>query len=66
MRALDDLRQLTRIADQHDVARTPAHGDHIGKPHLAGLIDEQPIERLLLFGPGKKEGRAADHMGTAP
>ena len=47
MRALDHLRQLARIADQHDVARGPSHGDHVGEAHLSRLVDEEPVEGLL-------------------
>ena len=62
MRALYDLRQLARVADQHDVARRPPHGDHVGETDLSRFVDEQPVEGLLELGPGKEEGRAADDM----
>src|SRR3546814_6590067 len=64
MCALDDLRQLARIADQHDIARGTTHGDHVGEAHLPRLIDKQPIEALHILIAREEEGRAADHIGA--
>ena len=65
MRALDDLRQLAGVADQHDVARGPAHGDHIGKTNLSRLVHEQPVEGLHILVAGEEPGSRADHMLAA-
>ena len=47
MNALRHVRQLLRIAEQHDVARARAHRHGIGQRHLAGLVDEQVVELAL-------------------
>ncbi len=65
MRALDDLRQLARIADQHDVLCGATHGDHVGQPHLSGLVHEQPVERLHVLVAGEEPGGGADNMPSA-
>ena len=44
MDALPHLRQLLRIAEQHEVARGSAHRDRVGQRHLARFVDEQVVE----------------------
>src|SRR5690348_12319255 len=44
MRPLRDLRELERIAEQHDVARSGRYGDCIGERDLPRLIYEEVVE----------------------
>ena len=44
MHALEGLLELLRITQQHDVARTAAHGHHVGQGHLPGLVDEERVD----------------------
>ena len=44
MRALRDLRELQRIAEQHDVARRGSHRERVGERHLPGLVDDQRVD----------------------
>lgn len=62
MRALDHLRQLARVAGQHDVAGSPAHGDHVGQTHLPRLIHEEPVESLHVLVAGEELGRRANNV----
>ena len=66
MRALHHLRQLARIADEHDVARAAPHGEQVGEPDLPGLVDDQRVEGALELRPAEVEGGAADHVGGPP
>ena len=66
MRALHHLRQLARVADQHDVAGAAAHGEQVGEPDLPGLVDDERVEGARELGPAEVEGGAADHVRAAP
>ena len=43
MRALRDLRELQRVAEQHDVARRGSHRERIGQRHLPRFVDHQRV-----------------------
>ena len=45
VRALEHLGELLRVADEDDVARAGAHRERVGERDLAGLVDEQVVER---------------------
>ena len=66
MRALHHLRQLARVADEHDVAGAAAHGEQVGEPDLPGLVDDERVEGARELGPAEVEGGAADDVGAAP
>ena len=66
MRPLHHLRQLARVADQHDVAGAAPHGEQVGEPDLPGLVDDERVEGALELGAAEVEGGAADHVGAAP
>ena len=42
--SLTDLRQLRRIAEQHDVLRAERERERVGQRDLAGFVDEEIIE----------------------
>ena len=42
-----DLRELLRVAEQHQIARGGAHGDRVSQRDLAGFVDEQVVEALV-------------------
>ena len=65
MRALHHLRQLARVADQHDVAGASPHRQQVGEPDLPRLVDDQRVEGALELRPAEKEGGAADDIGVA-
>src|SRR5262245_39388558 len=44
MRALRDLGELRRIAEQDQVARGGAHGEGVGEAHLPGLVDDERVD----------------------
>ncbi len=44
MRALDHLRELLRVADEHDVARRGRHRERVGERDLTRLVDEEVVE----------------------
>ena len=62
MRALRHVRQLLRIAEQDDVARGGADGNRIRERRLAGLVDEQIIERLVECRAREQPRRAGDEL----
>ena len=48
MRSLRDLRELVRVAEQHDVPRRRPHSQHVRQRHLTRLVDEERVHRLVL------------------
>ena len=62
MGALADLRQLLRVAEQHQVARRAGHRDRVGQTELTGLLDHQQIEAAGGHAPvvGEIPRRATD------
>ena len=47
MDALTHLRQLLRVAEQHQVAGGGAHRDRVCQRHLPRFVDEQVVERAV-------------------
>ena len=64
MRSLDHLRELLRVADEHDVARGGAHRERVGERDLPGLVDEEVVEassrapRARRARPCRRRGRS--------
>ena len=50
MRALRNLRELQRVAEQHDVARRGPHRERVGERHLPGFVDHQRVDRAVERG----------------
>ena len=60
--ALRDLRELLRVAEQDDVARGGADRERVGERHLARLVDEQVVERLVHLLAREEPRRAGDQL----
>ena len=67
---LRDLGELLGIAEQDHVARARAHRERVGERDLAGLVDQQVVERLVHLlaaeqprGPGHEVVAAAGEVG---
>src|ERR1043166_1443064 len=45
--ALDRLAELRLVAEEHEVLRRGAGGDEVDERHLAGLVDEEVVERMF-------------------
>ena len=56
--ALRDHRQLVRVADQHDRPGTRPDRDGVCERHLAGLVDEQDVERAVELRSGEEPAGA--------
>ena len=48
VRPLDHLGELLRVADEDDVPRRRPHRERVGERHLAGLVDEEVVERAVV------------------
>ena len=64
MAALQRLRQLHRVADQHDVPGRPGHGEDVSDRDLAGLVHDEVVERRGIV-PRKVPRGGADHVGSS-
>ena len=64
MAALEGTLQLLRIANQDQVLGALRDGDDIGEGHLPGLVDEQYVYGLEIFGPGPKPRGSAYNIGS--
>src|SRR5579862_3040039 len=62
MRALRDLGELQRIAEQYDVSCRGGHRDGVGERNLARLVDEQVVERTGQCFARKKPRRSAGKL----
>ena len=47
VRSLSDLRQLVRVAEQHERASGRADREHVGEGELPRLVDEEHVERAF-------------------
>ena len=47
VRALRDLRQLVRVAEEDEVARARPGRERVGERELTGLVDEEHVDRTL-------------------
>ena len=63
MNPLTHLRQLLRVAEQHDVSRGGAHRDRVCQRHLAGFVDEEIVERLSI--PSRENSHAVPATSAA-
>ena len=61
-RALRDLRQLVRIAEQHEVPRRVADRDDVGERDLARLVDDQRVEEAGEVLAREEPRRARDEL----
>ncbi len=50
---LRDLRELHRVAEQHERARRRAHRERVRERDLAGLVDEEVVERAVELAPAR-------------
>ena len=64
VRALDHLVELLRVADEHEVARAGAHRERVGERHLAGLVDEEVVERAVVLVAGEEPGGAGGEVAV--
>src|SRR6266481_5227282 len=64
MAALEGALQLLRIANQDQVLGGLCDGDDIGEGHLPGLVDEQYVYGLEIFGPGPKPRGPSYNIGS--
>ena len=62
LRALRDLRQLVRVAEEDEVARDRADRDRVGERHLARLVHEQRVEEALEVLAREEPRRARDEL----
>ena len=60
MRALDGLRQLTLVSQQHEAVRAPGHRHEVGHRDLTSLIDDQQIQSVEQFGAREGPGGGSD------
>ena len=66
MRALRDLRELQRIAQQDDVARRRPHGERVGQRDLAGLVDHQRVDTAVQVLPREQPRGAGEEQDVVP
>ena len=62
VRALADLRELLRVAEQDEVAGAGGDGERVGERHLAGLVDQQDVDRRLHALAREQPRRAGDQQ----
>ena len=65
VRPLGGLVELLRVAEQHDGPRGGRAGEHVGEAHLAGLVDDEDVQRGLgprELGPAPRPGHGADDV----
>ena len=59
------LRELLRVADEHDVPRARPHRERVGERDLAGLVDEEVVERRVV-GVAREVPRRAGRSTSTP
>src|SRR5262245_48469159 len=62
MRALRDLRELVRIAEQNDVAGRRSDGDRVCERDLAGLVEEQRVQMSVEVLAREQERGAGEQL----
>ena len=62
MRALGDLRELVRVAEENKPLRGRADGDRVGKRNLATLVHEQRVHIARELLASEEERRASDQL----
>jgi hypothetical protein len=60
MRSLRHLRELERVAEQHERPRRRPQRQRIGKRDLARLVDEQVVKLLVELRPREEPGGAGE------
>ena len=64
VRPLDHLVELLRVADEHEVPRGRAHRERVGERDLAGLVDEEVVERAVVLGAREEPGGAGGEVAV--
>ena len=64
MRALERLVELLRIAEQDEAVRRSCDRDHVGQRDLAGLVDEQDVDRVDHLRRRPQPRRAGGEVGA--
>ena len=60
---LGDLGELQRIAEQDEVVRRTRRGKRVGQRQLAGLVDDQHVDRRVAHvAAGEQPRRAGDQV----
>ena len=62
LRALRDLRQLVRVAEEDEVARDRADRHRVGERHLARLVHEERVDEALEVLAREEPRRAGDEL----
>ena len=62
MDPLRDLGELERVAEQDERPRRGAHRERVGERDLAGLVDEEVVERLVELLVREQPGGAGDEV----
>ena len=62
MRALRDLRELVRVAEQDEVPRRRPDRERIGERELPALVDEQRVDVLIELLAREQERRAGEQL----
>ena len=65
MRALERLVELLRVAEQHEAPGRRRYGDDVRERHLAGLVDEQDVDRAAEVLARPDPGRPAGDVDLA-
>ncbi len=60
--ALRDLRELVRVAEQHEVARGRPDRERVGERELTALVDEQRVDVLVELLAREQERRAREQL----
>src|SRR5712672_2761662 len=65
MGSLDGLLELAGVAEKDDALRRGRHGEGAGERKLAGFVDDENVDRVLVFRAGPQpRGTAQDVDGT--
>ena len=62
VRALRDLRQLVRVAEEHEVPRRGADGDRVGERELPALVHEERVHVLVELRAREEPGRPREQL----
>ena len=62
MRALRDLRELVRVAEQDEVARGRADRERVRERELPAFVDEQRVDVLVELLAREQERRAGEEL----
>ena len=62
VRALRDLRELVRVAEEDEVPRRGADGDRVGERELPALVDEERVHVLVELLAREEPGRPREQL----